>query len=312
MELSSAFKNVVWAVDPLVKDKTFQEVVPHFLKAFFNSTPNNILPASVILESQIPYLVGPEYTPSDFKVKMEASLNQWLGGLALPHLSPASLLMETTFSVKAATEKLIAFAKSHSSNLIVCTTHAKPREHSQELGTFSENLFLNTNLPLLLIHPQSQAPKKFQEFFFPTDISSVSIKALNQIKPIAKSLKAHITLFHKSLSFTKDVVDFPFSSDVRSRYVSQRQMEQILELNDILKQLREEEISSDLIVDSFEHEYVAKSIVAKAESFKNVLIAMASHSHHNPNSIPGSVTRQVLRSTKLPLWVLHPQHPIYQ
>ena len=93
--------------------------------------------------------------------------------------------------------------------------------------------------------------------------------------------------------------------DVRSRYTNQRQMDETFVLQQIAAKIKEEHISVDLIIDTLNSEYIAKSIIERTKFLKSGFIAMASHSEPVSGSLPGSVTRQVVRNTELPIWILH-------
>ncbi|MFM8316019.1 MAG: universal stress protein [Deltaproteobacteria bacterium] len=175
-----------------------------------------------------------------------------------------------------------------------------------ELGTFSETLFLSSELPLFLVNPRGPIPQSYQEIFFPTDLSAVSLGSLEPIEELAQHLHAHVTIFHKVLPFTKDIVEFPYTSDVRSHFLEQLQITAQDKLDSIISRLKEKGVQSTLVLDRIEAEYVSKAITSRAERNKECLIAMVSRTDLGPQTLPGSITRQVLRSTVVPVWVLHP------
>lgn len=307
MRPEAIIKSILWAIDPLTKDKTAQETVPKAIKALIRSPETKIYPISVILEEQIPYLAGPNVTKADFRSHVEASVNQWINQFQLPNIEPWELIVEPSFSIKAAATTLSQVCLRKNCDFIICTTHAKPRARTMELGTFSESLFLLAQCSLFLVHPQGRIPDLFQEVFFPTDLSAVSLASLDLIVPTLKSLGSHLTLFHKSIHVSKDIIELPMSGDAKSQYISQKQIEKTFSLQQIKNQLTKEGIQVDLILDNLNSEYISQSITTRANALKNGFIAMASHSQNLPGSIPGSITRQVLRNTELPVWVLHPQ-----
>jgi nucleotide-binding universal stress UspA family protein len=306
------FSRVLWAVDPLVKDKTAQNITGEFLKTISQSFSFEVKPVGVILEAQIPCLVGPSETTSDFVTKLEGQLKEWLSLQGIPHLIPPQILVEPSFSIKSAVENLLQYAEKQSFNLIVASTHAKLRTSPTELGTFSETLFLLSSLDILLVNPTARVPSRYSQIFFPTDISSASLDALNSIQEFAKSLKAHLTLFYKSPNFTKDVVEFPLSSDARSLYLERVNAFQQEELEQAVSSLRSQGVSADWLVDRISADYVSKAIVSRAEQFKSFFIAMLSHTTDSQKGLPGSTTRQVIRNTNLPVLILHTKkEPIY-
>jgi len=305
MNMSSKFSKILWAIDPLTQDKTAQMIAADGLKAFARSLSFEVQPLSVILEAQIPYLVGPKVTTSDFRTKIAEQVKSWIYPLQVPNLKEPQIIVEPTFSIKSGVVNLITFAKKNSFDLIVACTHAKHRDCETEFGTFSETLFLNSQLDLLLINPKTKVPPRYTDIFFPTDLSPISLEGLRAIQPLAKSLKAHLTVFYKSPNFTKDIVEFPLSADARSIYLERMNNYRQEELEEAVFSLRSEGVSADWILDRLDSSYVSNVIVSRTETMKSCFISMVSHTSPLPIGIPGSTTRQVIRKTTLPVLILN-------
>lgn len=301
------FKRILWAIDPIPKNKHLQETAARLLKALSLGMNFSIQPISVLLEDQLPYLLGRRYNTDEFSSNLVESLKKWLLPLQLRNLEPPKILIEKEFSWKKGVEKLLKFAEENHFDLIVATTHAKNRNGHPDLGTFSETLFLQSGVPLLLLSPKARIPTRYTEILYPTDLSVQSLRALNYIEPIAKSLKAHITLFHKIFSFTKEIVEFPYSTDARSNFIEQLHYDQQGELESLTNRLKQKGIPASFVIDRIEADYTSQAITYRAERLKDCFIAMASHTGNDLPSMPGSITRQVIRNTLVPVLVLHPQ-----
>lgn len=310
MKSATKFSKILWAVDPLVQDKTTQRVAAEVLKSLAHSLSFEVQPLSIILEAQIPYLVGPKITTSDFHSKIAEQVKSWIYPLQVPNLKEPQIIIEPTFSIKSGVVNLIHFAKENAFETIVACTHAKHRNFPSELGTFSETLFLNSPLDILLINPRTKVPNQYTEIFFPTDLSPISLTGLKSIQPLAKSLKAHLTVFYKSPHFTKDIVEFPLSSDARTLYLERMNNYRQEELEEAVAFLRSEGVSADWILDRMDSEYVSNVIISRTEPMKSCFISLVSHTSQIPIGIPGSTTRQVIRKTTLPVLVLNPNKEI--
>lgn len=305
-DLKPAIRSILWAIDPLAKDKSLQAAIPNLITALTRNQIESIYPVSVILEEQIPYLAGPHITAADFKAQIEEHLSDWVKQFKLPNLRPVELIFEPTFSIKAAASRLVNVAQDMKCDLIACTTHAKPRKDEKELGTFSESLFLLGKGSIFFVHPRTSIPPVFREILFPTDLSEASLQALNEIAPAIKFLNAHLTLFHKTVNLDRNIIDLPFGGDAKSKYVTQKQMDKTFALQQVVNELTKTGVLADLVIDSMDSEYVSQIIAVKAKSLKDGFIALSSHSQHFPSSVPGSITRQLLRTSELPIWVLYP------
>lgn len=306
----SHLQKVLWAIDPLAKDKGPQEIAARVLQSLSQSLPFTIQPVSVILEDQIPYLVGQVHSPADFKTQIEDGVKTWLNHFQFRSVLPFQLLVEKEFSLKSGVKTLLQFASDNHFDVIIASTHAKKRNGESELGTFAETLFLYSHTPILLVSPKAKVPQHYKEIFFPTDLSTASRQALKAVESIATGLKAHVTLFHKIFSFTKDVVEFPYSADARSNYLERVHYDQQGELEKLTEELKAEGIPTSFVIDRVEADYISKSITQRAERTRDCLIAMASHTGNDSLSLPGSITRQVIRGTTIPVLVLHPEaHP---
>jgi len=310
MDERTIFDRVLWAVDPLTRDKSLQETAVKVLKALSRSMNLKIQPLSIILEDQIPYIAGRHYSISDFNEQLETQLNHWLSQLHVPEMVKARLVVEKEFSIKSAVKTLLTFALENKYDLIVATTHAKKRETDTDWGTFAETLFLYSKTPLLLVAPEAQIPTSYHEIFFPTDLSLQSLNALKTVETLALRLKAHLTIFHKMFSFAKDVVEFPYSTDARSNYLAQLHSDNQVELETITNKLKNRGVAADYVIDRIEADYISKSILQRAKQIKDCFIAMAAHTGNEITSLPGSITRQVIRSASMPILVLYPKREL--
>jgi len=307
MGRENIFHKVLWAVDPFVSDYSLQNTVAKILKVFSRTFSFSIHPVSVVLADQIPYLVGKDSSVETFANQVEAKINGWLSQLALKSIEPVTLRIEPEFSIRSAVRNILTLFEKNSYTVIVASTHAKKRKEGVDLGTFSETLLLLSQAPVFLVPPQFEVPDKFTEIFYPTDLSLNSLATLKSLVPLASALDAEITLFHKMISFAKDIVDFPYSSDARSNYLEQLHDSSASELQKLVTQLQNFGIRSQFIIDRIEADYTSKSIAQHAQSKKGRIIALVSHSTPRTFSLPGSVTRQVVRCTSLPVLILQPE-----
>jgi nucleotide-binding universal stress UspA family protein len=311
MGFGKLFQKITWAIDPLCADNSIQLKAATALETLSRSLNFLVKPVAVILEEQIPYLVGDSKSKADFASQIEQNLSQWISKTKIPNLEKPSLLIEKNFSVKSGALQLIHWAQENICDVIVATTHAKHRQKPGNLGTFAESLFLQSPLPLFMVPIETELPSKYDHVFFPTDLSPNSLRTLDLILELTHELQAQLTLFHKFFGFLPGVVEFPNSTAAKTAYIEKVHFLQRIELEQTCKKLREQGLIVNLVTDQIETDYVSTSITVRTHDLRSGFIAMASHTQDELHCLPGSVTRQVLSNARIPVLVLHPERQKY-
>lgn len=301
---STAFQKALWAIDPLVKDKSFQEVTAEVLRALGKQMKLSIEPVSVLLEAQIPHLIGPAHTTSDFQMEVTRTAQEWLTAKKISGMEPPKVLLEKELSVRAAVLQLVKYAKDNHFDVIACSTHAKDRGNGKELGTFAETLFFSSNTTVLFVSPRSMVPERFSSLFFPTDLSPVSLRGLDWISLLAKEANIPVTVFHKVDPSPKGMIEFTHDAIARTKFFENESTKRNEILKTLASRFKDQGIAVEVILEPINGTYISQSILSRVG--KDSLVAMVSSTSDGKHSLPGSVTRQVIRGAKNPVFVLPP------
>lgn len=310
---------ILWAIDPFAPQGDAQQSAILAMKAIIQRQSSYILPVYVASDPR--HQVAPEQRESFNRAladEAQEEIDSWLGAAGVTRLNglkPIQIIGPTGSSLREQISELLTFARRENIDLIVASTKARRGASRLLFGSFVETLSLICDLPLLVVNPhwnpRKDEPKKpvskwFEKILFPTDFSEESHRAFNQLLPFAQSMKAQITLFHKismGLAVMPEAALSMVSLSEEAREaeieVSRQNAEQWC------REARRADIATEAIIDDHLGEPVATSIIKESQR-SPCLIAMAGESTRLEAQLLGSVTRQVLRNSTSPVWVIHP------
>jgi nucleotide-binding universal stress UspA family protein len=231
-------------------------------------------------------------------------------------LRPVRVLGPTGSSLREQVSTLLESAHHDSVDLIVASTRARRGPPRWFFGSFVETLSLTSDLPLLVVNPhwnpqgiprEKSVTQWFDRILFPTDFSDESHHAFVQLLPFALKMKSRVTLFHK-LSMGLAVMPEAAISMIS---ISEEAREAELDVSRRNAESWSREagragVKVDAIVDYHEGESVAAAVLKESKRGP-CLIALAGESNRFEAQILGSVTRQILRESSNPVWVIHPR-----
>lgn len=303
--ITPSFKRVIWAIDALVEDEALQNKCARTVAAMVRSPSVIIEPVYILSPDQLK--LSSEFYPAEhgnFKLLAQKRLENWMKKIKVAGLSKPTVLVSSDLSLKSAASALLSYAKSVNADLIALSTHARKGVARFLLGSFAETLALHSDIPLLTVNPKSDVPRKITEIVFPTDFSERSKKALIVVANFAKAIDAKITLYHQveylSQYFIEPMVAVPnyqsfIEQDIKRRKATAEEWR--MELTALGVKTGE--------VINKKGGYAPDSILSYAKKLKSGMIAMASQSGSLAATLLGSVTRQVMRQSPCPLWVVH-------
>jgi nucleotide-binding universal stress UspA family protein len=319
-EKQNAFETrVIWAIDPFARQAEAQKSAIWAIQAMTQRQSAYILPVYVASDPR--HQIAPKLR-GQFKRQLayeaQDELDSWLGSLETPKLKglqPLQVIGPTGSSLREQVSELLEFARAENADLIVASTRAKRGPPRWFFGSFVETLSLICDLPLVVVNPhwnpigdslKKPVSRWFERILFPTDFSDESHQALLHLLPFAQKMKSRITLFHKismGLAVMPETAISMVSLSEEAREaeveVSRQNAEQWC------REARRAGVEADAIIDYYVGEPVAAAVVKEAKRVPS-LIAMAGESTRLEAQLLGSVTRQVLRDSPYPVWVIHP------
>jgi len=192
-------------------------------------------------------------------------------------------------------------------------THARGGLSRAWLGSVAHDLVRLAAVPVLLIHPRSMASASsdlsgVQHILVPLDGSALSESVLPHASALAGMCEARITLIEiLPPVYTVSASGFAPDAPVDTRAADSARAEAVGYLERIAGELRASGRNVDVVV--LAHWQAAHAIIDHAETNAVDLIAIATHGRGAWSRwVVGSVADKVLRSSRVPLLVLRPEH----
>ena len=300
---SHKIRKIIWSIDPFEGTTKIQKKAAETIRSLLR-----LKDISVGIEPV--YVVPPNYATSaefyyspEFDVEGQAllALKQRLKNVTIPDLQLPRVLGEPSATTTGAVKVLIDYAVQSHADLIVVGTHARHGVSRLFLGSFAEALILHSPVPVLTVSAVTKPIRKIDNILFPTDFGEESKLVFPRVLELAKELRAKITILHaifkpmrasgsRWVSLRKEYM-------LQEKETGQRQAQYYLDLAQESGVVARTEtiVSSDAVSEVVER-YTAR------HEFQ--LITMASRSGKFSSALTGSVTRQVVRGSRLPVWIL--------
>jgi nucleotide-binding universal stress UspA family protein len=299
-------KKVIWAVDALSKDKKLQNATLKALLTLTKGTKSTIEPVSVVGPDQLRIPVSVFRQPEkDYRLDTEKNLQKWMASLKRPELVAPTLLVRDVMDELDDADTLLNYARTTGASLIGVGTHVNRGFKRFFIGSFAELLLLKSEIPVLAVNPATPALGKVKRILFPTDFSAGSRKAFEALLETAAGLKAKIVIYHKPdylIPYT--MVTFGAVPDYKA-YLETDLKASAEEAGRWAETAKRAGVSAEVAIDR-KAGYVDDAILAAAARLKVDLVAMASHSGRVGAALLGSNARKIVRSSRKPVWVIHP------
>lgn len=300
------FKKIIWAVDPVAPNRKVQNATLKAVLALTKGSNGSIEPVCVLSPDQLRIPVSVfRRAGGDYRLRVEKDLDQWMKGLKSPRLQRPTLLTRDVFSENESVDTVLKYARESGADLIAVATRVRKGLKRWLLGSFAETLLLKSEIPTLILNPHVPPPKAVKTILFPTDFSRGSDVAFGVLLATAAQQKVKVILYYKpdyllpvtSVAFgmVPDYVDY-LNADLDShRELAGRWAQRA----------KASGVKCEVVLDK-KPGFVEESILAAAKKHRVDLIAMASNSGRVGAALLGSITRQVVRDSHKPVWVIHP------
>jgi nucleotide-binding universal stress UspA family protein len=243
------------------------------------------------------------YAPSAKK-----ALVQKLKDASIPGLQDPQVLVQNRASLKGTVELLAKFASSGSYNLIVAGSHGRKGFQRMMMGSFAEELLLQSEVPVLIVGSRSEAwSDKDMHILLPNDLADPQSRLFSEAFDLAQLLNAKVTL----LNSIPRPVEQVFQSGVfllaggwvpTPIYLEKERARQSTIAERVKDQAKKRGIECKVIVDDTSQS-VTESILKHAQEQGAQFIAMSAETGPLATALLGSITRQIVRSAPCPVLV---------
>jgi nucleotide-binding universal stress UspA family protein len=303
---------VLWSIDAFDDLSELQARAVRLLEEFSVRFKIEIEPVYVVSPDQLGIQIGssPEWSER-YAPAVRKALEQKLQGIQLAGIKSPRILVHHRFSLKGTVGVLTKHAAAQGCDLILVGSHGRKGLERMILGSFAEELLLQSEIPVLVIGASSEnATGGLRHILFPTDLSDSSSVVFQQVLLLAKALGVKITLLH--------VIPKPIEAIFQSGvyllsggwvsvpiYLQQEQVKQESIAEKWKEAATQLGISLETIMDSSSMS-VVDSILKHTKTTDVSFVAMAAESGPLESVLMGSITRQVVRLSPCPVWVLRP------
>jgi osmotically inducible protein OsmC len=219
-------------------------------------------------------------------------------------ITPLVVIAEPFFRMRSAAQELICYAQDQRSDCILLNTHARKGVTRFLLGSFAEELTLQSELPILVINPNCDMDLK-ERIIFATDFSEESKNAFTQVIQLAKITRMPVSLFHQARYPLTPVVEYTLSPYPIYKTVPDEEIKKNRAIADEwAKRARNFGVQLTITFDE-QQKHPADGILDFSAKNPGIL-AMAARSGRFEKIVLGSSTRRVLRQACLPTWIVHP------
>ncbi len=302
-------RTILWAVDPFHKTSDATHSAAWALRALLRGMPRDTRVLPVYLWGATAPEVMPDlshWSARGVREDAEGRVASITERIRLPNLEPLHMPNKPCLGIRDGVRTLLSIAKKEQAQLIVVSTQGKKGLKRLALGSFAETLVLHSEIPVFTVHPNWRRTPELKQILFPTDFSQESKQAFDQLVDFAKTRGARITLFHKVVMPYFPSLDFPFAA---ARAIDEGFRAEVESSRELAlgwsEEARRKGVQVRVDVDRTGRGGVAETAVKKARKLK-AMIALVAQSQPLKVSVLGSVTRQIMRESAQPVWVLRP------
>lgn len=300
------FKKIAWAVDPQQLEEHSHKTLLQSLKTIAKKDKAEVHavyayapPKLTVAGSALKQLEGP------FLKAAEIGLEKLAKKLKpLPY--KFKLVSHHTQSHYIAPSELICqYAKKQKAGLIAISTHTNSALKRIILGSFSENVIHHSETPVLLCGPHTEKGlKSVKKILVPIDLSQVKTNQFKWITSFANHYNAEITLFHSMVDHMAPILQplamtlgasYPIQPELYSSIVENERME----FNKLIQKLQKNVKVTGIF--STDTGKISNLIQKESKKKKFDLIVMASHLGDFTSTFVGSVARQVIQNSNIPV-----------
>jgi nucleotide-binding universal stress UspA family protein len=214
-------------------------------------------------------------------------------------IAPKQITVEDypSFSTTKTVDKFLDLAKKQKSELVCLLTSGKTGLSRYLLGSFAETAIHRSAKDLLVFNPHNKIPPSIKKVFLLSDFSSKASKEISKVLKFCKSIHAECQVFHSA-----QLVDI-LMKDKAAPEVRKREKELAKMSTWIEREAAKHKVKLTLKIDT-EWASISERALKASENYKADLVVVSAKSSPVVALMGGSITRQILRGSKKPVWVI--------
>ncbi len=302
-------KRVVWGIDALQSDLPLVRRPLQFLEGLKLNDELDLRAVYLLSQDQLSIGdTGEVFDLSTIKPGAENALKHLVEQLKSPFKVRRDVLTHNKHSLSASAKALSDYARFEKADFILISSHTRRGLKRLVLGSFAETLVQTSEVPVVVVGAQTYKQPTSRTILFSTDFSKDSFKALPQVIELAKKTSSKLRLFYVIPNPIEPVFQAGTTLlggvwvpvERHGREVKKKIKEASAEW---LKRCQADGVKADVrIVDA--RASVAQEVLREAKTNPPLFIAMVTKSGPLSTFFIGSITREVLRASLVPVWVM--------
>jgi nucleotide-binding universal stress UspA family protein len=303
--MKKKLKRVILAVDLTAKDASLTLRAWTALKPLLKDKHTIVEPVTILNREDAAIGATLRNKIGQLRTATERHLAEKLAELGLTNLAPPTVLFADGSSTQRAVTALLNHAKKTKCDLIAVSSHSRRGVKRFLMGSFAEALSLQSSIPLFVVNPNQRAQAtQSKTILYPTDFSDPSKKGLEIVCDAFGESKPKIVLFHSYLLPVQIYLE-PYSNSPLPQSAIRQGAQQMEEMGkNWCTRLRAKGFPCKFVMNQ-KSPFVAEGILSAIEREKVGMVAMVSRSGKFGAALLGSATREVLRNSPRPVWVVH-------
>ncbi len=306
--MADNIRKIIWPIDPSSTQPQLEERLISFFKTFAQQDPIEIQPVYVL---SVDYFLTSEYfepiNVAGLKENMTGVCDQYMEKFKDLPVKP-TVILNNTFSARGAeVSRFCDYVDKTEPNFVVMTSHGRSGWARAFMGSFAERFLLQAKVPTIVIGPGCSPIQKLETALMPVQLNDSSKQFIEGFLDDHRlSFLKNLTLFHKISMIDMEAIAWAptlyglndFSSDdvvKKARESTSRYLKRLEEHP--LSQKRLHSLLSEKLAP------IGEVIVEEAEKGDFDLVVMRTEAGTLEANILGSVTRDVVRTSSVPVIV---------
>lgn len=312
MKQPQSEQSIIWAVDPFEKVSSAHKATADTIRLFARRTRASVVPVYVLkAHADLPMPIVSHWQ-DQFREYTSELIRKRATELGLKrYISNPAVLLRQSLSVRDAVATLSSFAVKSDARIIVAS--AKAKEGLSDLffeDSFSETLLYESRVPVLILGGKVKrgiaAPFRI---LFPVDVTAFSRGSLKEALKVASLLKASIHFLHIiQPPFAFHTLPFVSTEIIGQGSIAAHNRDERSKAQSMfkrwIKRARDVGVHAEFTILESTKDDPWKEILHFNSKNKYSLIVMEDKSSQMSVSILGSNTRQIIRHSECPVWVL--------
>ncbi len=299
-------QDILVALDPFANDQVSLKKAMNTTKNLANALDTVIDPVSVVSPDQLQWPSRFDGTwAKQFEKAARASLKKVATSTGIK-VENIEILSQPVHSLKASVTALIDEADKRKPLAIAVFTHHRKSPAFRFFGTFATALLAKGSCPLVFVNAKGKDVRAFKRVLFATDFSPESERAFASVVKMALTMRAEIILFHALVPINVEVYASAGLMGGIANYDAFVKDEEEQSTSDAKRWIETARAAGVEARFSLQHASFRASvaIVEAAHSLKADMIAVCSKTTGASVVFLGSVTRDLIETSKLPLLVI--------